>query len=97
MSTRRESRVDLGIDQTLESNFSSFLTYHLFQGRVPSPNRVSGLSSEQMTNDKDIFRRVVLRIKKEHVCQALDFGVGFGGDRRGQDGLGRRQSRASHR
>ena len=58
---------------------------------------VSVLSSEQMTNNKDIFRRVVLRIKKQHVCQALGFGVGFGGNRRGQDRLGWRQSRASHR
>ena len=49
---------------------------------------VSVLSSGQMTNNKDIFRRVVLRIKKQHVCQALGFGVGFGGDRRGQDRLG---------
>ena len=58
---------------------------------------VSVLSSEQMTNNKDIFRRVVLRIKKQHVCQALGFGVVFGGNRRGQDRLGWRQSRASHR
>lgn len=38
------------------------------------------MSSVQMTSKKEIFHRVVLRIKKEHVCEAPDSGLGFGGD-----------------
>lgn len=38
------------------------------------------MSSVEMTSKKEIFHRVVLRIKKEHVCEAPDSGLGFGGD-----------------
>ena len=57
-----------------------FPYYHCFLGEAPLPNRTSVLSSVEMASKKEIFHRVDLRIKKEHVCEAPGSGLGFGGD-----------------